>query len=341
MTAATETNLHVQRGFEAQARGDHDGARVHFWRAVHVLPAVPGALFQLGHCYLKGSGDRIDNARQAMACFREGLETFPVEVYPVDHALFRASIGDACLRAAADEGGDAVEAAIDHHEAALAILRQADEQESCAHVLDKLGNDYCEREHGERCRNLERAAEYFTEAVAANRDTGGGRQWATSVMNLGTVYRELAACSGPECLERALSCYAAALQVRTPESDPEGHAALENNIANVHMTSPFCEEPERCRKAIGLYRDSLRVRTKSAHPADFAVTCFNLGQAYMQTTDEHGSGHLRRAAVCFRGAVEAAATAKLDRIHKLALQALRGACDRLAEPGEISSTRTA
>jgi tetratricopeptide (TPR) repeat protein len=98
--------------------------------------------------------------------------------------ITEGQIGQACMRS------EEFAAAETHLHESISMLRQAGDRLNEAAMLSALGHVFRSRTDGERAANLERAAELYREAIAANDAMGFLFQRSSPLVGLASVYRE-------------------------------------------------------------------------------------------------------------------------------------------------------
>jgi hypothetical protein len=88
-------------------------------------------------------------------------------------------------------------------------------------TLSQLGNAYNRRLRGDRTDNVERALEYYRQALAVRDRESDPTRWGITQHNLGVLYRARPSGDRQENLRRSVAALEAALDVRPREQQPE------------------------------------------------------------------------------------------------------------------------
>ncbi|MEG5138552.1 CHAT domain-containing protein, partial [Microcoleus sp. A6-C6] len=170
-----------------------------------------------------------------------------------------------------------------------------DFREDWATTLNNLAGAYLYRINGSRAENLERAIEFYEDALTVYTIEDFRERWAGIQNNLAGAYLYRINSSRAENLERAIELYEAALTVRTLEDFPEYWATTQNNLGEAYRNRINGSRTENRERAIEFSKAALTVRTFEDLPEKWAETQNNLANAYYSRINGSRAENLERA----------------------------------------------
>ena len=203
-------------------------------------------------------GDRADNLRKAIACYKAALRVRTERAFPVQWAMTQNNLGAAYGELPKRDGADNLQKAINCFEAALRVRTERDFPLDWAITQINLGVAYANLQTGDRADNLQKAITCYQAALRVYTERDFPLQWAGPQNNLGIAYRNLPAGDRAENLQKAIACYEAALRVYTEHDFPQDWAITQNNLGIAHADLPTGDRAENLRNAIACYEASAR-----------------------------------------------------------------------------------
>jgi CHAT domain-containing protein/plasmid maintenance system killer protein len=175
--------------------------------------------------------------------------------------------------------------------------------EQWAMTQNNLANAYLYRINGSRADNLERAIEFYQNALTVYTFEDFREDWAMTQNNLAAAYLYRINGSRADNLERAIAFYQAALTVYTLEDFPEKWAGTQNNLAVAYSDRINGSRADNLERAIAFYQAALTVRTFEDFPEKWAETQNNLANAYSDRINGSRADNLERAIEFYQAAL--------------------------------------
>ena len=179
----------------------------------------------------------------------------------------------------------------------------ADRREVRARLLLRIGETYCDRRHGSRADNLEKALSACADALDSLPKDSFPALWAHIHHTLGRVYFSRIQGDIADNLERALAHHQAALTVRTRDNFPIDWAKTQNNHAVVYRHRIRGKRADNLEQALAACEAALTVRRRDEFPTDWAVTQDNLANAYADRICGGQADNLERAITAYEAAL--------------------------------------
>jgi tetratricopeptide (TPR) repeat protein len=174
-----------------------------------------------------------------------------------------------------------------------------------AGTINNLAAAYNNRIRGERAENLERAIEFYGQALEVHTREDFPVDWATTLNNLANAYSDRIRGERAENLEKAIEFYGQALEVRTRKDFPVDWAGTINNLANAYYSRIRGERAENLERAIEFYGQALEVYTREDFPVDWANTQGNFAETLVKRADlTNNPGDLDTAIALLQEALE-------------------------------------
>ncbi len=171
---------------------------------------------------------------------------------------------------------------------------QRETQQTAAIQLN-LGNAYNNLPGGDRQANLERAIDFYTQALHVYTHEAFPFEWAATQNNLGVAYLNLPGGDRQANLEQAIDFYIQALQVYTHEAFPFEWAGTQSNLGAAYNNLPGGDRQANLEQAIAYFNQALHVYTREAIPFEWAATQVNLGVAYLNLPGGDRQANLEQA----------------------------------------------
>ena len=181
-------------------------------------------------------GDRAENLEQAIACYQQALTVRTQSALPMEWATTMMNLATAYYSRIRGDRAENLEQAIACYQQALTVRTQSALPMEWATTMMNLATAYKNRIRGDspeerlrhRAENLEQAIACYQQALTVRTQSALPMEWATTMMNLATAYKNRIRGDSPEerlrhraeNLEQAIACYQQALQILTPESAP-------------------------------------------------------------------------------------------------------------------------
>ncbi|MDQ3812474.1 MAG: tetratricopeptide repeat protein, partial [Armatimonadota bacterium] len=157
------------------------------------------------------SGDRMENLRQAIACFEAALRVRTEAEFPYDWAATQNNLGNTYADLPSGDRAENLRQAIACYEAALRVYTEADFPQDWAMTQNNLGTAYDNLSSGDRVENLRQAIACYQAALRVRTEADFPQNWANTQFNLGLTYSDLAAETNDFTLLRvARECFAMA-----------------------------------------------------------------------------------------------------------------------------------
>ncbi|MGK7941669.1 MAG: tetratricopeptide repeat protein [Crocosphaera sp.] len=171
-------------------------------------------------------------------------------------------------------------------------------------VENSLGNFYTKRIRGNRSDNLEKAINYFTNALTVQTKENDAEGWALVQNNLANTYNQRIQGSRANNIEKAIKCCYNALEIRTKELYPEYWADTQINLANAYLYRIFGDRSQNLEQAIKCNHNALKIYTYEAFPEHWASIQSNLGGVYFYRIQDSRSENLEQAINCYQEALK-------------------------------------
>ena len=235
-----------------------------------------------------------------------------LEVCPGEERLLRARITarkGTALQAQPGEGSEALEAAREAYEGALAVLRELGRSEEVAEVEMNLGLVIQSLSGAGRARITDAIAAY-QRALRTFDKTRYPREFAILQSNLATAFLSMPFTDERGKLREALAVQAfeEGLKVVNLIDHPSEYAMLQNNLGNALQYASSSHTLENNLRALDAYDEALKVRTREAAPLEYANTLSNRANCLWNLPDDaeapqHGNrANLTRAQAAYMDA---------------------------------------
>jgi predicted ATPase/class 3 adenylate cyclase len=244
-------------------------------------------------------GDRADNLRKAIACYKAALRVRTQRDFPMQWAMTQNNLGNAYAHLSAGERADNLRKAIACYKAALRVRTERAFPVQWAMTQNNLGAAYGELPKRDGADNLQKAINCFEAALRVRTERDFPLDWAITQINLGVAYANLQTGDRADNLQKAITCYQAALRVYTERDFPLQWAGPQNNLGIAYRNLPAGDRAENLQKAIACYEAALRVYTEHDFPQDWAITQNNLGIAHADLPTGDRAENLRNAIACY------------------------------------------
>jgi CHAT domain-containing protein len=175
--------------------------------------------------------------------------------------------------------------------------------EKYAQTQNNLAAAYSDRINGSRADNLERAIEFYHNALTVLTLEALPEEWANTQNNLAIAYSNRINGSRAENLERAIDFCKASLTIRTFEAFSEKWANTQNNLAIAYSNRINGSRAENLERAIEFYEAALTVYTFENFGEDWAMTQNNLANAYSNRINGSRAENLERAIEFYHNAL--------------------------------------
>ncbi|MEM9450348.1 MAG: CHAT domain-containing protein [Cyanobacteria bacterium P01_E01_bin.6] len=133
---------------------------------------------------------------------------------------------------------------------------------------------------GQRWLNLELAIAAYQDALSVRTQTAMPVEWAQTMMNLATAYKNRIRGDRGENMEQAIAAYQDALSVMTQTAMPVEWAQTMNNLATAYKNRIRGDRGENMEQAIAAYQDALTIFDPDLFPDDCRRTARSLGNLY-------------------------------------------------------------
>jgi tetratricopeptide (TPR) repeat protein len=172
-----------------------------------------------------------------------------------------------------------------------------------AAIWFNIGVLYTYMQRGNQQANLQRAIDFYEEALKVYTHELFPERWATTNIYLGEAYCLLRGKDRRDTRQKGIECYKKAEQIYTEESFPLEWARIQNNLGEAHGDLPEEDLPANVEKAIDYYQAALRVRSRQNSPFDLAITQNNLGNAYSHRSKGNRLENATNAIHCYEEAL--------------------------------------
>jgi tetratricopeptide (TPR) repeat protein len=209
---------------------------------------------------------------------------------------------------------------MDCHKRAAALYFEKHDFKEWARMQYNLANAWCEVSDQDFPDKWEYAIRHYKQALLfRERDTAPG-EYAATLQNLGTAYRQRIRGKKAYNIKKAIDCYRRALHFWTADAHPAHWAALQNNLGNAYFSLPFANKKMAClraRQAICHFDLALSVRTQDADALAYGITRLNRGQACLRLGKTGRSSWLEASLDCLRDARAAFLRSEKDQSQDL------------------------
>lgn len=253
-------------------------------------------------------GKRHDNVEAALRALSRAQALLDVAPQPQAADLYARLVcqvhyclGNAFAERLAGDRAANVEAAIDHHTAAVQGSSPLSDLSGWANAMSMLAHDYRTRPTGDAESNLERARALLENVLYTLQDRLP-KVAAVALNRLGSVYRARLVGDRADNLERSIACYRRALSLLSPDDSPVVWGQVQNNLGNAYAERLAGDPTDNLLHAIGCFESALEVVNPQEQPGLRAGLLLNLGATYEQLPggDE---ADLRRAEECYEEAL--------------------------------------
>ncbi|MEB3356131.1 MAG: CHAT domain-containing tetratricopeptide repeat protein, partial [Synechococcales bacterium] len=110
-------------------------------------------------------------------------------------------------------------------------------------------------------------------------------EWATTMMNLATAYRNRIRGDKAQNIEDAIAAYQQSLTVRTQAAMPVEWATTMMNLANAYLNRIRGDKAQNIEDAIAAYQQSLTILTPATNPYDCLIAARGLGNLHFTQGD--------------------------------------------------------
>lgn len=263
----------------------------------------------LSYCNLSRIEDTLSNLNKSIKSYKEILNVFVYEEFPVDYAMTQNNLGNAyCGLAIIKNTADNLKRAIGAYDEALKVRTLEEFPTDYATTQNNLGGAYWILSKIEEMeKNLNRAIKVYKKALKVRTLEEFPIDYATTQNNLGVAYKDLAKIKDTaENLKKAIRAYEKALNVYTIDEFPIDYAMTQNNLGNVYGDLAKIENTtENIRRSIGSFGEALKVRTIEKFPIYYAQTQNNLGIAYKNLAkSEDTTKNLKKSIGAYREALK-------------------------------------
>ncbi len=308
-------NIQIGNCYSEQARylkaAEFYGAGLREARQAGDAEGRASANVGIGNTYLRSPASdgptRGQNVRAAVEHYRQALQVFLKDEYPVQYAMTQNNLGAAygnLAAATAEERAENVKKAVACYRAALEIYKKDEYPVDYAMTQNNLGVAYSDLPAAtaeERAENIKQAVGCYQAALEIRKKDEYPVQYATTQNNLGNAYRDLPAATAEERAEnikKAVDCYLAALEIYKKDEYPVQYAATQNNLGNAYSDLPAVSAEERAenvRQAVACYRAALEIYKKDEYPQDYCVTAQNIGMTLTGIDNDEACRWLQEA----------------------------------------------
>jgi len=258
-----------------------------FEQTLVAFSKVPDALLRLGNkAYAIGKVEleKAEYMKTAIAAYKEAMNIYTLERFPMDYAMIQNNLGNAYGTLAEVEAtAENCKKAITAFEEALKVYTLDRLPMEYAMTQNNLGTAYGTLAEIEaKAENCKSAIKAYEEALKVRIPERFPVQYAMTQNNLGSAYRTLADVEEKaENCKKAIKSYEEALEVHSLERFPMDYAMIQNNLGNAYTILAEVEaKVDNCRKAITALEEALKIKTLERFPLDYAMTQNNLGNAY-------------------------------------------------------------
>lgn len=192
--------------------------------------------YQNGLRLLAGASEQPMAARDAIGCFRRTLDRWTREGAPERWATVNNAIGRAYQELLEGDRAANLNAAIEHHLAALEVFDPQRHPMQWAWTQSALGAACQSRPVGTPIAAARAAIAYHKRALDVYSQENAPLAWAWNLNNLGAANENMRGGAEGEWVERlreAAACYQDALEVYTAAAYPMQHQIVARNLARV------------------------------------------------------------------------------------------------------------
>ena len=108
------------------------------------------------------------------------------------------------------------------------------------------------------------------------------KEWAQTLLDLATAYRERLRGDQAENIELAISYYQQALEILSHEKSPSEWAMAQANLATAYRERLRGDRAENIELAISYYQQALEILSREKSPSEWAMAQANLATAYRE-----------------------------------------------------------
>ncbi len=310
-----------------------------FAAVIPALSGIPDALSRVANTAYEIGTIHLEKAqymKTAIEAYREALEVYALESFPVQYAGTHNNLGNAYgILAEVEDTAENCKKAIQAYHEALKVRSLERFPMQYAGTWNNLGNAYqILAEVEDKAANCNRAIQAYQEALKVRSLERFPLDYAMTQNNLGNAYRNLA-----EVEDKAQNCRKAieacgeALKVYSLDGFPMDYAMTQNNLGGAYCTLAEVEDKaENCKRGLEAFEQALRVRTLDRFPMDYAMSQSNLGAAYRILAEvEDKAQNCHRAIQAYREALKVRTLDRFPMDYAMTQNNLGGAYSTLAE----------
>jgi tetratricopeptide (TPR) repeat protein len=249
--------------------------------------------YVLGHAHLaRQTPDSAENVENAVKHLRQAADAYPDPSDVALWALPRILIMKAYLRRRHSRSQN-VKDAIKLGKEIIEVVKTYENPALRAETYELLGDCYSALSEGDRADNIERAIDFYTDALATYGQAKMSNNWAAVQNKLGANYLRRVFGKFADNAKEAIQCHDHALQVYTRSSHPPEWASTQAAIGNAFIDLA-ATEADAAKSAIEHYESALEILTPEQSPAAHAAAHTNLAIAWRLRRDGARADNLRK-----------------------------------------------
>lgn len=273
--------------------------------AVRLDPKSAILHYELGFCYSGGCQRHLlSDANVALPHLRLARTQASASANPLLMARVLDAMGNVYPSVSGLSERARLEAAVECHSQAAGLYSALGLAEDWSREEFNAGNVWCDLPEDAHPDKWDRAIALYEECLRARNKREGPEQYAATMQNLGTAYREQRRGDPGKSVRKAIHCYHEALRACRPLSELRT-AALQHNLGNAFLSLAGIEKKQDSRhagRAVRHFNQALKIYSRSGHPKEYARTQFSRGQAYALLASNGSQTNRGAAAVCFKEA---------------------------------------
>lgn len=266
----------------------------------------------LGTAYLEATiGNREENLRNAIACYKIALRTDNERDSPQDYVKTQYNLGYAYAELTTKKRGENLKNAMECFENALRIHTKGvipQTYEMLQHYVmlqNGLGNVYAKLSSTKQTENLQKAIFCYESALLVCSEVNFPQIYAMIQYNLGQTYLKLPVGNREKNVKAAIDCYNNALRIYTIKNYPRKYAGTQSDLGTAYLLLPTGNRKDNIRKALICYENALEVFSEQIFPQEYAMVQANLGAAYANLeTRNHKKNLMSKVIACHKNALK-------------------------------------
>lgn len=195
-----------------------------------------------------------------------------------------------------------IEIAIAGYEAILPVLTALPEE--WASCQSNLASAYSQRIYGDRRSNIEKAIDYYRNALQVVTPESSPALWGDLQNNLAIVYSERLEGERAQNIEQAIALANEVLLVCTRDAFSEQWGHSQAKLGNFYLERVSGNPAENLEISIRCYKDALQICTPEAFLQDWLMIQQNLGLSYFNRIKGDLAENIELAIGCFQAALQ-------------------------------------